>query len=145
MWIGAAFYAAGLDNWAGMFTAATDPTTLDVATSTALVAQLNTDTVRMWAASGGGAALVALGTVLLAIGLLRARTVPRWIPIVAGVSILATFLVPIDGVTGLLVEGPVAISGIAVGWYAWQRWRSRVGAGYDNDGHGHPADVPAGG
>jgi hypothetical protein len=74
----------------------------------------------MWAAPGGGAALVALGTLLLSVGLWRARTVPRWIPIVAALSIVSSFVAPTAGLTGLLVEGPIAASSIAIGWHAWR-------------------------
>jgi hypothetical protein len=120
MWLGAGLYAVGIGNWAGMFVTATDPTVLDEPTSRALIDTMNADALRMWAAPGGGAALVAIGTALLAIGLWRARSVPRWIPIVAAVSIMVSFLVPTSGLVGLFVEGPIAASSIAIGWYAWR-------------------------
>lgn len=124
MWLGAGLYAVGLGNWAGMFVAATHPTALDERSSEALVETLNADALLMWMAPGGGAAAVAIGTVLLAVGLWRARTIPRWVPLVAAVSIVASFLVPTSGLVGLLVEGPSAIASVAIGAYAWQRSRT---------------------
>ena len=120
MWLGAGLYAVGIGNWAGMFAAATHPTVLDEPASRALVDAIDADAARMWAAPGGGAALVAIGTVLLAVGLWRAHSVPRWIPIVAAVSIVVSFLGPTSGLVGLFVEGPIAVSSIAIGWYAWR-------------------------
>jgi hypothetical protein len=128
MWLGGGVYAAGVATWAGMFFTATDPDVLDPAVSTALIEAINANVVRLWATAGSGAALVALGTVLLSIGLLRARTLPRWVPIVAAISIVATFLLPTQGVVGLVTEGPVAVSSIAIGWYALRLSRTRAGA-----------------
>lgn len=132
MWLGAGAYAVGIGNWAGMFASAVHPAVPDESTSRALVDAVNADTLLMWAAPGGGAALVALGTVLLSVGLWRARTVPRWIPIVAAVGIVSSFVAPTAGPMGLLVEGPIAASSIAIGWHAWRHAgtrdrRSRVG------------------
>jgi hypothetical protein len=120
MWLGAGLYAVGIGNWAGTFVTATNPV-LDEAMSRALVDAANTDGLHMWAAPGGGAGLVAVGTVLLAVGLWRARSVPRWVPTVAAVSIIASLLMPTAGLLGLIVEGPIAASSIAIGWYAWRR------------------------
>jgi hypothetical protein len=125
MWLGAGLYAVGIGNWAGMFVTATRPVVLDQSTGRDLVDAINTDVLLMWAAPGGGAALVAIGTVLLAVGLWRARSVPRWIPTVAAVGIVASFLIPTSGLVGLFVEGPIAVSSLAIGWYAWRGRASR--------------------
>ncbi len=120
MWLGAALYGVGVGGWAELFPAATHPA-LDESASHDLVAALVDDPVQLFATAGAGAALVALGTVLLAVGLWRARTVPRWLPVLTAVSILLTFVLPTTGLLGLLVELPVAVSAIAIAWYAWQR------------------------
>ena len=120
MWLGGAFYAVGVGGWAEAFPTATHPA-LDASASQELVAELIADPARLFATAGTGAGLVALGTVLLSVGLWRARTVPRWVPAVAAVSIVLTFVFPTAGPVGLLVEIPVAVSSIAIGWYAWRR------------------------
>lgn len=126
MWLGAALYGVGIGNWAGMFHVATDTMVLDVGTAAALLDVIEADALRLWALPGAGAGLVALGTVVLSVGLWRARTLPRWVPAVAAVSILATFVLPTSGPAGLFVEGPVAASSIAIGWYAWRRTASHL-------------------
>lgn len=120
MGVGAAAYGVGLGGWSTALFVATDPVVLDTATATALVEGFQGDATRMWLAAGAGAGLVALGTVLVSVGLWRARSVPRWVPVVLGVSSVATFVLPTSGVAGLITEGPVAVSSIAVGWYAWR-------------------------
>jgi hypothetical protein len=120
MWLGAAFYGVGVGGWAEAFPTATHPA-LDASASRELVAELVADPARLFVTAGTGAGLVALGTVLLSVGLWRARTVPRWVPAVAAVSIVLTFVFPTAGPVGLLVEIPVAVSSIAIGWYSWQR------------------------
>lgn len=121
--LGAGFYAVGIGGWATAYYFATDLAVLKPATSMALFDQINTDFARTYGAAFGGAALVAVGTVLLSVGLWRAGTVPRWIPIVAAVSILLTFIVPPSGAPGPLVEGTLAVASIAIGWYAWRQAR----------------------
>jgi hypothetical protein len=57
------------------------PSGADPATAARLIDHVNDDTVRMLAGPIGGALLVALGSMLLAVALWRARTVPRWVPV----------------------------------------------------------------
>lgn len=119
MWLGAGLYGVGLGGLATAYHYATSPV-LDRASGMALVEALGTDFARLYGIVLPGALLVALGTVALSVALWRARTVPRWVPIVAGISILATFVVETSGPAGLLAEGPVAISSVAIGWHAWR-------------------------
>jgi hypothetical protein len=72
----------------------------------------------------GGAVLIALGSLTIAVALWRARTVPRWVPVVGAISALATLVLPPDGVAGLLGEAASSATTIAIGWYAWQRGRA---------------------
>jgi len=119
MWLGAGLYGVGLGGLATAYHYATSPV-LDRASGVALVEALGTDFARLYGIVLPGALLVALGTVALSVALWRARTVPRWVPIVAGISILATFVVETSGPAGLLAEGPVALSSVAIGWHAWR-------------------------
>jgi hypothetical protein len=120
VWLGAAVYGVGIGGWATVYYFATDPATLDPATATRLVDHINDDTARILAVPIGGALLIALGSLLLAVAVWRAGTVPRWVPIVGALSSLATLAVPPDGVPGLVAEAASSATTIALGWYAWK-------------------------
>jgi hypothetical protein len=124
VWLGAALYGVGIGGWATIYYFATDHTTLGTATATRFVDSINDNSARMLAVPIGGALLIALGSLLLAVALWRARTVPRWVPTVGAASAVATLLLPPDGVAGLIGEAASSASTIAIGWYAWQRGRS---------------------
>lgn len=121
MWLGAGFYGTGIAGLGPLYYFATDSAALEAAAGTRLLDHLTDQFVRLWGPAITGAVLVALGTVALCVALWRARTVPRWVPVVAGVSIVATFFADTAGALALLVEAPVALSSVAIGWYAWQR------------------------
>lgn len=74
-----------------------------------------------------GAILTLLGTVVQVVGLFRAGTVPRWIPVLL-LFIVATFFVPGDGAAGLITSVPMAAgsSGWATTWGGTARSRKRV-------------------
>jgi hypothetical protein len=120
VWLGAAIYGAGVAGWAAIYYFATDPAALDPATAGRLVDHVNDDTGRMLAVPIGGALLIALGSLLIAVALWRARTVPRWVPVLGGIAALATVLLPPSGIAGLVAEAGSSISTIAIGWYAWR-------------------------
>jgi hypothetical protein len=69
--------------------------------------------------TGTIALLVVLGTVLQCIGLFRAHVVPVWVPICLLVSVL-TFLVPGNGVLGLVTSIPMAAGAIGLGYVTWR-------------------------
>lgn len=117
MWVGTAVYAVGAAGWAFGYYVATDPE-LGQQAATALVERLGKDP-RTFALAIPGALMVAAGTALQAVGLLRARTVPRWVPL-ASLAILATFVLPNAGAWGLLTALPVAVASMALGWFAWR-------------------------
>jgi len=64
--------------------------------------------------------LVALGTAAQAVGLWRSRALPRWIPL-ASLVIVASFVLPVNGLAGALVQVPIAAAAVGMGWYAWRR------------------------
>jgi hypothetical protein len=127
--VGAAIYGVGIGGWAAIYYFGTDPATLDPVTATRLIDRVNGDTTRMLAVPIGGALLVALGSILLAVALWRARSVPRWVPIVGGLTAVTGIVVPPDTVAGVLSEGAGSASSIAIGWYAWRRYGFEDGDG----------------
>jgi hypothetical protein len=118
MWVGTGLYAVGGGGWAAVYFFGTHPA-LDVASGTRLLDQVAEDP-RLFAAALPGAVLVALGTVVQAVGLWRSRALPRWVPILS-LAIVLSFITPGNGVVGALLGIPVAVAGIAIGYYAWRR------------------------
>jgi hypothetical protein len=118
MWVGTGLYAVGGGGWAAVYFSGTHPA-LDVASGTRLLDQVAEDT-RLFAAALPGALLVALGTVVQAVGLWRSRALPRWVPILS-LAIVLSFITPGHGVVGALLGIPAAVAGIAIGYYAWRR------------------------
>jgi hypothetical protein len=121
VWLGAAIYAVGVGGWAAVYFYGTDPAALDPATAGRLIDHVNDDTARMFAVPIGGALLVALGSLLIAVALWRARTVPRWVPALGALSTLATIALAPDTAAGLAGEALSSATTIAIGYYAWRR------------------------
>jgi hypothetical protein len=121
VWLGAAVYGVGIGGWASVYYFATDRETLGAATAQRLVNHINDDAARMLSIPIGGALAVAIGSLLLAVALWRAFTVPRWVPVVGAASALITVLAPPDGIVGLVGEAASSATTIAIGWYAWRR------------------------
>jgi hypothetical protein len=122
VWLGAAIYGVGIGGWATLYYFGTDPAALDPATAARLIDHVNDDTARMLAVPIGGALLVALGSMLLAVALWRARSVPRWVPALGALSAVATIVLPPDTLAGIIGEAASSASTIAIGWYAWRRF-----------------------
>jgi hypothetical protein len=120
IWLGAAIYGVGVAGWAAVYFYGTDAAVLDRATAARLIDHANDDTARMLAVPVGGALLIAIGSLLLAVALWRARTVPRWVPILGAISVVATILIPPSKVLGLAGEALSSLTTIAIGWYAWR-------------------------
>jgi hypothetical protein len=121
VWLGAAIYGVGIGGWATLYYFVptrrrwTRPPQRGSSTTP-------TTTPRGCSPSpSGGALLVALGSMLLALALWRARIVPRWIPIVAAVSAVTGIVLPPDTIAGIVGEAASSATAIAIGWYAWQR------------------------
>jgi hypothetical protein len=126
--VGATVYAMGVAGWAAVWYFASDTTTLDVPTASALIDHVNDDTARMLVVPIGGAAVVGVGGLVLAVGLWRARTVPRWLVVAASVITVVTFATPPDQAVGLVMESLSAASGILIGVYAWRFGAARAAA-----------------
>ena len=109
----------GVAGWATAYFFPTDPSLEPTAGHQAFEA-VNDNIGYIFAVMITGAALAILGQTAQAVGLIRAKVVPVWIPIGLMTSIL-TFLIPGNGVVGLITALPMAVSACALGWYAYRR------------------------
>lgn len=119
MWIGTALYAVGGAGWAATYYFATAPG-VDVAAGTAVMEHAADDMLHLFGVAIAGALMVAIGTVVQAVGLLRSHAVPRWIPVL-WLTIVLTFVVPGNGWIGLLTAVPMTAASIGTAYYAWRR------------------------
>ncbi|WP_432881073.1 hypothetical protein ACQPYH_36580 [Kribbella sp. CA-245084] len=115
MWIGTALYAVGVGGWAAAYYFATapgvDPSAMD---------RIGDDTLHLLGPLMIGSLLVALGTLVQAVGLFRSHAVPRWIPVL-WLTIVLTFVIPGNGWVGLLTAVPMCAASIGTAYYAWRR------------------------
>jgi Domain of unknown function (DUF4386) len=119
VWFGAAAYAVGIGGWAAVYYFGSDPRLGRAGAG--VIDRFNHDGAHMMAVPIGGALLVALGGLLLAVALWRARSVPRWVPVLGALSGVAALVLPPDTAAGLLAEAASSATTIAIGWYAWRR------------------------
>jgi hypothetical protein len=119
MWIGTALYSVGVAGWAAAYYFATAPG-VDVAAGTSVMNQAADDTAHLLGGVIAGSLLVAIGTVVQTVGLLRSRAVPRWIPVL-WMTIVLTFVIPGSGWVGLLTAVPMTAAAIGTAYYAWRR------------------------
>lgn len=115
MWIGAALYAVGVAGWAAAYYFATAP-----GVDAGVIERINDDSAHLYGVMIPGALLVALGTVIQAVGLWRSHAVPRWIPVL-WLTIIATFVVPGNGIVGLLTALPMTAASLGTAYYAWRQ------------------------
>jgi hypothetical protein len=115
MWIGTAFYAVGVGGWAAAYYFTTAP-----GVDPSVIERVNNDMGHVLGALIPGSMLVAIGTVLQAVGLLRSRAVPRWIPVL-WLVIVATFIVPGNGAAGLITAVPMSAAALGTAYYAWRK------------------------
>jgi hypothetical protein len=121
VWLGAAIYGVGVGGWAALYYFGSDPSVPGPTTAARLIDHVNDDTVRMLAVPIGGALLVTLGSLLLAVALWRARSVPRWVPIASAVTGVATIVIPTGSIGGVVSEAASSVTAVAIGWYVWRR------------------------
>ena len=126
MWVGIAAQATGVAGWASAYFYPTDPS-LSESVGSAVVEAANNDQAHLFAFLIPGALLVVLGTVLQCVGLFRAHVVPVWVPIALLFSVI-TFIVPGEGVLGLVTSIPMAAGAIGLGFFAVRSVREGVSA-----------------
>lgn len=117
MWIGGGLQGAGVAGWAAAYFYPTDPG-VGAAAGEAVVQAAN-NSANLFAFMVPGAVLVLLGTVLQCVGLFRSHALPRWVPVLQ-LFIVITFVVPGNGLAGLLTSIPMAVGAIGLGYYAWR-------------------------
>ncbi|MGZ5403291.1 MAG: hypothetical protein ACXWDL_01455 [Nocardioides sp.] len=117
--IGIIVQGVGAAGWATAYFFPTDPA-LEPAAGHQGFEAVNDSIGYIFAVMITGAALAMLGQIAQAVGLIRARVVPVWIPIGLMTSVL-TFLIPGNGVVGLITALPMAVSASALGWHAYRR------------------------
>lgn len=115
MWIGTALYAVGAAGWAAAYYFATAP-----GVDPSVIDRINDDSAHVFGVMIPGALLVAVGTVIQAVGLWRSGAVPRWIPLL-WLTIVATFVVPGNGIAGLITAVPMTAASLGTAYYAWRR------------------------
>ena len=125
MIVGIIAQGVGVAGWATAYFFPTDPS-LDPAAGRQVFETVNDNIGYIFAVMIIGAALAILGQIAQAVGLLRAKVIPVWIPIGLMTAVL-TFRIPGNGVIGLLTALPMAVSACALGWYAYRR-ASRSGS-----------------
>lgn len=118
MWIGGGLQVVGVAGWATAYFFPTDPS-VDTAAGAAVIEAANDDMGHLFGLMMPGAALVLLGTVILCVGLFRSGAVPKWVPF-AVLTIVLTFVIPGNGILGLLTSLPMAAGSIALAYYAWR-------------------------
>jgi hypothetical protein len=119
MWVGVGLQAVGVAGWASAYFYPTDPS-IDRAIGSAVIEAVNNDQGHVFALLIPGALLVVVGTVLQCVGLLRAHVVPVWVP-VAALFTLLTFVIPGNGLAGLVTAVPMAAAAIGLGYFAVRR------------------------
>jgi hypothetical protein len=119
MWLGAALQAAGVAGWASAYFFATDPQ-VDAATGRAVIDAVNADEAHLFGLMIPGALLVLVGTVLQCVGLFRARVVPIWVPVALLFTTL-TFVIPGNGLAGLITSAPMAAGSIGLAYFVTRR------------------------
>jgi hypothetical protein len=83
----------------------------------ALLTYVENNAARAFAPTIAGFLAFHVGVLVLAVALWRARTAPRWLPIVMAVAVLAQFAAPTDRILDV-VQAAVMVTFIAVAWYA---------------------------
>lgn len=115
MWVGAILQAVGVVAWAAAYYFPSDPALNGADIVNGL------DHAPIFAVMIPGALLVVVGTVLQAVALWRSKAVPRWVPLLSAVIIL-TFVVPGNGVAGLITAIPMTAAALGIAFYV-----SRIG------------------
>ncbi len=115
MWIGTALYAVGGAGWAAAYYFATAP-----GVDPGVIERINDDAAHVFGVMIPGALLVTVGTVIQVVGLWRSRAVPRWIPVL-WLTIAVTFVVPGNGVLGLITALPMTAASLGTAYYAGRK------------------------
>jgi hypothetical protein len=122
IWLGAAVYGVGIGGWATVYYFASDTNVFRPNEAATLVDHVNNDTVHILAIPSAGAILIAAGSIVLAVGLWRAGTVPRWIVLSGAATSAILLALPPSSSIGVVVEATSSLTTAMPGWYAWRSW-----------------------
>jgi hypothetical protein len=117
--VGITAQGVGVAGWATAYFFPTDPS-LDPTAGHQAFDVVNDNIGYVFAVMIAGAVLAILGQIFQAVGLLRAKVVPVWVPVGLLTAIL-TFLIPGNGVVGLITALPMAVAAVTLGWYAYRQ------------------------
>jgi hypothetical protein len=118
MWLGVTVQGVAVAGWAVAYFFPTDPS-LGGAGQAAFDV-VNDDISNIFALMIPGAAMALVGQVIQAVALFRAKVVPVWVPWLS-LAIVPTFVIPGNGVLGLITQIPLATGAVGLGYYAWRR------------------------
>jgi hypothetical protein len=119
MWVGAVMEAVGVAGFAAAYFYPSDPSVSHAAGS-AVFGSIAHDHAHLLAIQLPGHLLSTIGIVVQAVALLRAKVVPRWLPILS-LWILVSYITPGAHLVGLLTQVPLAATCVALAYYAWRR------------------------
>ena len=119
MCLGITVQGVAVAGWAAAYFFPTDPSLHG--RGRAVFEVVNNDITHVFVLMIPGALLALLGQVLQAVGLFRAKVVPLWVPWLS-LAIVPTFMIPGNGLTGLVTEVPMAAAAAALGYYTWRRY-----------------------
>lgn len=117
MALGIAMQSVGVAFLAGAYFFPTSPD-VDRSAGTAVIKGIAEDQAHLFSVLIAGALIVIVGTVLQAVGLIRAQVVPIWVPIATLFAVI-TFMVPGNGLVGLVTSIPMAAGAIGLAVYVW--------------------------
>ena len=118
MWLGIVMQSVGAAFMAGAYYFPTSPD-VDRSAGTAVITGIAEDQAHLFAVLIAGALTVIVGTVLQAVGLFRARVVAVWVPLATLFAVI-TFIVPGNGLAGLITSLPMAAGAVALAVYVWR-------------------------
>jgi hypothetical protein len=119
MMIGTVMESVGLAGLAGAYFYPSDPA-ISRGAATQVYDAIGTDHVHLLVLQLPGHLLLSLGVILQAAALLRARVVPRWVPLLT-LAILLTYAFPGSGALGLVSVAPLTAGCISVAYFARRR------------------------
>lgn len=97
---------------------AADPAAVPQAQGAELLRYIFEHDGRFFVGIGVGLLLMTLGGILIGVGLVRARTVPLWVPLTLIASTIAMPIMPFQYVW--LASAITALISIVIAWYAWR-------------------------
>jgi hypothetical protein len=116
MIIGGTMEAAGLAGYAAAYFYPSDPQVSHTA-ATSVYDAIAGDHLHLLVWQLPGHLVLTVGIIVQAVGLFRARVLPRWVPALTALAILLTYAFPGSGLLGLVSVVPLTAGCIAVAYF----------------------------